>query len=248
MTWKKGSTAAAAIAVMAFAAAPVTAQSSALTGSDVFTIGVSPLSELGAGESNVGAMPEGSAGWLVPHDAKRPRIEGEYPTTVESLPLQQRVQFIRSVGDAGWYAHYIIEANETGPKVLDGTGRTFQIPWAGFYNHTKNDHGWTNEQIEGYFEEEGITPTEPYPASVQKLSLNQQIEFAKHSIEWFDHFISSVDGEAKTVTLRDGLGNSFDVGFGFFFTHTWAAHNWTNKLVQDWRNAQAMEQMVGSSR
>jgi hypothetical protein len=190
----------------------------------------------------------GSAGWLSAHDAKRPRIKGEYPTTVESLPLQQQVQFIRFVGDAGWYAHYIIGADETGPKILDGTGHIFQVPWKGFYNHTKKDHGWTNKQIEEYFVESGITPTEPYPASVQKLPLKQQIEFAEHSIKWFNHFISKVNGEAKTVTLRDGLGNSFEVGFGFFFTHTWAAHNWTNKLVQDWRHTQAMEKLAGSSR
>lgn len=67
MIWKKGSMAAAAVAAMAFAAAPVTAQSSALPGSDVFTIslfggGFSPLSDLGAGEFTTGGTVGGTVG------------------------------------------------------------------------------------------------------------------------------------------------------------------------------------------
>jgi len=195
----------------------------------------------------IGTILSGFAIWVMAHETKRPRVKGEYPTTIESLPLQQQVEFIQFVGNAGWYAHYIIGADEIGPKILDGTGHIFQVPWKGFYNHTRKDHKWTNKQIKEFFDENNITPTEPYPASIQKLPIKKQIEFAEHSLKWFNHFIDGVNGKAKTVTLRDGLGNSFTVGFDFFFTHTWAAHNWTNKLVQDWRHAKAMKKLMKSS-
>jgi Outer membrane protein beta-barrel domain len=80
MTWKTSSTAAAAVAAMAFAAAPVTAQSSALPGSDVFTItlfggGFSPVSDLGAGEFDTGGTVGGTVGvWFGPYVGVRANV------------------------------------------------------------------------------------------------------------------------------------------------------------------------------
>lgn len=159
-----------------------------------------------------------------------------YPESISRLAVAEQVRFIQFIGERGWYDHFVLEANQSGVLLMDGLGNVFYLLWTEFFSHTAQDHGWTNQQIDDFFAKRGIEAQGSYPQSVTGLSLKQRIAFADWVKKqgWFRHRLVVADPQDLSITIVDGLGNSFRLSIDRFFQRTKSTNGWSNEALWEW--------------
>lgn len=118
-----------------------------------------------------------------------------------------------------WYSHKIIGC--TGDEVviedsLPG-GNVFTVPLDKALNHIRNDHGWTEVTIARFSVE------------VEKLCLGLEPDW--DVLAWYSHTIVDCreGSDQRYVTVKDGLGYKFEIGYGFFTDHIAHDHGWSQE-------------------
>lgn len=167
----------------------------------------------------------------------------EYPDSIKALSIKDQAKFIQFARDHGWERQFIVGAQNDGVKVIDGLGDEFILPWSSFFSYTAS-LGWTNGQLSEFFTANNIAPAEDYPGSVEGLTAEQKIAFARFVARkgWYQYNIIAIDTTNKKITLLDGLGNTSQISFNEFYSRT---ERWKNEELWEWWALRGMEKRVG---
>ncbi len=181
---------------------------------NIRTVGLQPLARLHKGHTATQGgsnPPEAAKRHTGQHRGPEKGPGSEYP---DSIAEEDRGDFIRCVGEKGWYLHAIAMVNEHEQLVTiaDGLGHRFNLSFSMIDAHLQKDHGWSWTPRKGQERD--------YYAFLRERA-------------WYAHTIVDVNDEKKLITIRDGLGKNFQISFDFFFFHTSEHHKWTNNDVAE---------------
>lgn len=118
-----------------------------------------------------------------------------------------------------WYQHWIVGC--TGDYVviedeLPG-GNTFVVRQDTALDHIVNDHGWSE-----------LTITK-FVAEIEKLCAGLEPDW--DVLEWYTHRIVDCreGSDQRYITVKDGLGYTFEIGYDFFTHHIANHHGWSQE-------------------
>lgn len=164
-----------------------------------------------------------------------------YPASIKKLPLVRQTQFIQFVKDRGWFEVFITEITPKEIKLVDGLGKAYSISWDTFFQRTAQ---WRNDQINDFFDQEGIEPKGEYPDSIKSLTTTEKIRFGQFIARkgWYQQNILAISEKDKIITLMDNLGFLSTISYSEFYTTT---SKWESEALWEWNQLMKIGKIEG---
>lgn len=141
------------------------------------------------------------------------------------------------------YRHSIVDSSIVNKTLTmeDGLGKRFDVTWRWFIGHVTGAHKWTGDDFPAIFARANTasadvedTETLRYEGKIvygmfegELKEVRAVLFFTSPHVKFaFQHEIVSVDNGAQSVTIVDGLGKQFDLGWMDILGHTEQEHKW----------------------